>query len=81
MSEWRLMETFPKDGNAYLVCNAETLDGCHQVVFWDDERAEKDLWCLTIPDGPTFHRNAFTHWMELPRPPGYETSISRDNAP
>lgn len=61
------MLTFPRDGEAYLVCDEKILDGFHQVVFFDDEA--KGGWCLATSDGPTFHFDAFTHWMPLPKPP------------
>lgn len=66
---WQPMETFPRDGESYLVCDRRILDGFQQVVFFDDEA--KNRWCLSTSDGPTFHFDAFTHWMKLPRPPAF----------
>ncbi len=71
MSEWQPIETFPRDGNGYLVCDARTLDS-HEVVFWDDE--EKTGWCLHTSDGPSYHPATFTHWMPLPDMPGDQTT-------
>lgn len=65
---WRPIETAPKDRDI-LVCDARTLDGCCQVVCWDDSADDESMWRWATSDGPTFHRLAFTHWLPLPKPP------------
>ena len=66
---WRPISELPQDGNSYLVCDARIADGFQQVVFWDDDDEAVNDWCLATSDGPTFHKDAFTHFMPLPPPP------------
>lgn len=66
MSEWRPIETAPKDGTDILVCVRDT-DIC-LVVDWDDE-ASRPGWNWATLDGPHYHENLFSHWMPLPAPP------------
>ncbi|QPF81705.1 hypothetical protein IC762_12475 [Bradyrhizobium genosp. L] len=75
--DWQPIETFPRDGEAYLVCDDRLLDGFHQVVFWDDDNDETE-WRLATSDGPTFHIRAFTHWKRLPVRPGAISSPSTE---
>ena len=64
---WRPIASFPKDGELYLVCDDRSLDGDHQVVFWDEDL--ETPFKLHTPDGPAFHEAAFTHWQPLPSAP------------
>ena len=64
---WQPMATFPRDGEGYLVCNAELAGGDHAVVFFNE--AAKDGWCLQLEEGPLYHLSSYTHWMPLPEPP------------
>ena len=64
---WRPIASFPKDGELYLVCDDRSLDGDHQVVFWDEDL--ETPFKLHTPDGPAFHEAAFTHWQPLPPAP------------
>lgn len=65
---WQPIETAPKDGTEILVSDSRCLDGFMQVVCWDDDRPDNYSWATS--DGPSFHADAFTHWMPLPEPPG-----------
>lgn len=73
--EWRPIETFPQDGEGYLVCDARALGGSHEVVCWEPKEPGSD-WCLSTSDGPTYHKNAFTHWRPLPSPPAPAASTA-----
>lgn len=67
-TDWRPIDTAPRDDSSVLVCDDRTQDGHHQVVFWD-ETGYGDGPGWSTSDGPTFHHGAFTHWMPLPAPP------------
>jgi hypothetical protein len=64
MSEWRPIETAPKDGTMFIIFQAEE-DGDHwfDLVSWSE--TEND-W---IDDGGTLSCDGPTHWMPLPEPP------------
>lgn len=64
--DWQPMETFPRDGEGYLVWDDRKMGGCPEVVFWDD--AATTGWCLATSDGPSYHRETFTHWARIPSP-------------
>ena len=64
---WQPISTFPRDGEAYLVCDNRIMGGDHEVVWFDDE--VKTGWCLATSDGPHYHIDKFTHWAKLPEPP------------
>ena len=70
--EWQPISTAPRDGKtSILVCNARTLDGFHQVVFWENAaqpQCPHNHWSTS--DGIVYHEGLFTHWMHLPPPPG-----------
>jgi hypothetical protein len=66
MSEWQPIATAPKDGRAILACATKLLDWV-QVVWWNDEGRDPHFW--SVSDGPTYHKDMFTHWMPLPDPP------------
>lgn len=64
--QWETIETFPRDGNAYLVCSDRVQDGNCEVVFFDDEASTG--YCLATSDGPNYHPDTFTHWARIPLP-------------
>ena len=68
-SRWQPIETAPKDNeDSILVCDARVVGGFHQVVWWSEgPKATGYNWYTS--DGPNFHRDAFTHWMPLPKEP------------
>lgn len=72
---WRPIASFPKDGELYLVCDDRSLDGDHQVVFWDEDL--ETPFKLHTPDGPAFHEAAFTHWQPLPSAPSQDAPPPR----
>lgn len=39
MGEWQTMDTFPEDGDDYLVTDYRVFGGFPQVVYWDGGRA------------------------------------------
>lgn len=62
---WQSIETAPKDGTDILVCAwTDTMI----VVFFDDEAKDPNYPWGTL-DGPNYHKDAPTHWMQLPDPP------------
>lgn len=67
MTDWRPIETAPKDETEILVCDARIYGGFYQVVF-----CSQPGWHWQTSDGPVFHPSAFTHWMPLPEPPSAE---------
>lgn len=59
MSEWRPIETAPKDGSDILVFHPESRE--QFVVFWQERR-----WYFS-PNGAL--KDDPSHWMPLPEPP------------
>jgi hypothetical protein len=69
MGEWQPMNADAKDGNDVLLWGP-TIG--HMVASYDGELAASlggDFPWSTL-DGPAYHKDAFTHWMPLPMPPG-----------
>lgn len=66
---WKPIESAPKtdDGEPILACDARVLGGQFEVVFWDTDCVGD--WPWQTQDGPAFHKDRFTHWMPLPKPP------------
>lgn len=65
MSEWRDIESAPKDGSLVLLCDIyERFDG-HRIFVarWCDGNRHKEWVCHG-------YRKQATHWMPLPEPPG-----------
>jgi hypothetical protein len=71
MGEWKDISTAPKNGDQILVTDARSRD-TYQVVFWDDLDTG---WCWCTPDGPRFHREAFTHWQTLDAQPAAQRDM------
>lgn len=63
MSEWKPIETAPKDGSPVLAFfGPRHIEG----VFWDDAPG---VWCFYSDGDITFPYKQPTHWMPLPEPP------------
>lgn len=67
-SLWQPIETFPRDGEAYLATDNRVEGGFPQVVYWEDTGR------LAVPDAQiSYVPHFFTHWMPLPAPPETQT--------
>jgi hypothetical protein len=73
MSEWRDIETAPKDGAAVLLFGKPEENGgvtwSARVVlsgYWD---RMDEAWCSTTADWTGPFVDLVTHWMPLPEPP------------
>ena len=64
MSEWRPIETAPRDGSFILVCDIKDRR-MMTVVFWIDDES----WPWARDDDGEFSPDSFTHWMPLPESP------------
>jgi len=67
MSEWRPIETVPRDGTRILVCEA---DGQMYVTSWPAGSSER--WFVDHGDPEEWWGdidNPLTHWMPLPERP------------
>lgn len=75
MSDWRPIETAPRDGTRVLVSFGAR--GVHAVAWEEPAHSGFEIWCVDdgkhgpyalrgyLDAGPT----APTHWMPLPPPP------------
>ena len=71
MSEWKPIETHPRDGTEFLAYSSEVLEGVYHVCFaWDDRLV---VWA--DEEGVKQFRDA-THWRELPEPPDYDRRLT-----
>jgi len=65
VSEWRPIETAPKDGNDILLVHR---NGTSMIVaFWDDEGTEMARW--QTADGMAYHERWPGYWRPLPELP------------
>lgn len=64
---WQPIETAPKDGDEILVTDARVKDWTH-VVYWDDEARGEYNWARADTCAK-WHKDAFTHWMPVPKAP------------
>lgn len=66
MTNWKPIETAPKDGRTILACGRGT-DG----YFVCDVKWKHETWMLFDPalDDHSFPTDYLTHWMPLPEPP------------
>lgn len=62
---WHPIETAPKDGTDILACDARVIGWTLVVAYDEDDETN----CWMTADGPSYHRDMFTHWMPLPAPP------------
>lgn len=79
MSEWRPIETAPKDGTRVDLW--ASWDDCGVRLanaFWDTGRRFPG-WVISVNDYGVLDERQFTHWMPLPAPPMTPT-ITRDDA-
>ena len=67
MSEWKPIDTAPKDGTRILAFWPDSGDGVDNEAeartWWENDRWENP-WGSSLYDPPP------THWMPLPPPPG-----------
>lgn len=83
---WQTIDTAPRDGETSFLAfgSANLADPHYEVVYYLPSTAP-DLtdadgtvwpgadWCWATTDGPSFHRDSFTHWQPLPEPPNTTT--------
>lgn len=81
MSEWKPIETAPRDGTWFMICNAEDdFDsyeiGCYDPYYcWSYVEVGDGLYRHVREDEPAYEWRGFnnmhraTHWMPLPEPP------------
>lgn len=70
MSEWKPIETAPKNGREFLAVNARAASVGYRVVYFDGDAKEPYIWHVEdAAEGFNHHRDFFTHWMPLPEPP------------
>lgn len=62
MSQWKPIETAPRDGSTILLWSETAQD--LEVAAWDDN------W---PGEGRTFHHS---HWLPIPKPPGWDCNNS-----
>jgi hypothetical protein len=67
---WRTIESAPKDGSDFLVCLWGTTMAV--VSYKAPENNAIPAYCWYTLDGPSYHRDAPTHWQPLPSPPAEE---------
>lgn len=67
MSEWRPIETAPKDGTEIDVwCDY----GRETNAYWGtSEQNNREEWCVDNNDGWAWGIPLVTHWMPIPEPP------------
>jgi len=63
MSEWKPIETAPKDGETRVLLGRTGFAEQQAVAWWS---AISEAW-VTVIGGHTFYEA--THWMPLPQPP------------
>lgn len=61
MMQWQPIDTAPKDGSAFLSCDAEFYKETLCATFFDDECQ----WLMNF----SYSAVRPTHWMPLPAPP------------
>lgn len=67
MSEWKSIESAPKDGTSILV--AWKKSGNMMVVSWENDSEITEDYNWADHEGDCYHKDAFSHWMTLPEPP------------
>lgn len=66
MTDWKDMDTAPKDGTSILVCRNNDYAWEYDVVFWSD-RMPNYPWCTGYDDG--YPEGRLDYWAKLPAPP------------
>lgn len=66
-SQWRPIETAPKDGTSILICGF----GGANKYFVADVKWNEGEWCLFDPAEDLYSWPCYgpSHWMPLPAPP------------
>ena len=81
MSNWRPIDSAPKDGTYIIVCQAVAADGkpiigpafglfCQVAAWWAEENDGEGDWIVycSIPSDPSLHFEP-THWQPMLPPP------------
>lgn len=73
MSEWKPIESAPKDGKPFLMCNAGGVFVGHYCGRYQSGYVPENPWHSSMLNHWHLPREtrhtAPTHWMELPEPP------------
>ncbi len=78
LTEWRPIETAPKDGDPIIICGFSGDDWDFAVAFWHDDpntcitcgyNSNTPNWHLCLTLGEFFDDFEPTHWLPLPEPP------------
>lgn len=81
MTDWRPIETAPKDGKTIIAGGYDDGDWEQVVIWWDSNCHTcttcghvKDVsrWKINLTLGDFYDHIQLTHWMSLPEPPGKE---------
>jgi hypothetical protein len=67
MSEWRPIETAPKDGSRVLLW-LDCLSECY-IGRWQPRGRSPNTWAVAFGSQATSLASGPTHWMPLPAPP------------
>lgn len=67
MSEWKPIESAPRDGTWMLAINAATNPGRQHVVYYSETLGDRFPW--RTGDAPMSFIAGITHWQPLPLPP------------
>lgn len=80
MSEWRPIETAPKDGTRiWCWFHYDDEDSGAYAVRWDrNEYEESKNWTLDDGESATLSYDPPTHWMPLPQPPNTHSPEARE---
>lgn len=79
MSEWRSIDSAPRDGNCILLGSPADAEmdwpGIVDNCYWDADFCGHGAWVL-MSEGPTVARaqHLYSHWMPLPDPPAAVTA-------
>jgi hypothetical protein len=69
MSEWKPIETAPRDGTNIILVDADNTPPCLVIGLWSDKL---HTWIVKWDLDP-FEGYDATHWMPLPLPPESNT--------
>ena len=72
MSEWKLIETAPKDGTRVLVYGEEVVMALVWDVYYPSHKAQQgteEFGWVTFPGQIGVDMSEVSHWQPLPEPP------------